>query len=444
MSETLAGVWVAGEVRRISRSRAGHLYFELVEKGDGDSIVGSMQAVLFRRDFQRVQRVLGRAGIEFQEGQTVRCFGGIDFYPAGGRLQFIARDADPLFSVGDLARRRQETIRQLAERGLTERNGSLTWPALPLRVALIASAGSAADRDFVSTLESSRFAFEVLTLDVAVQGSAAEAQVVRALERCAEPLAVRDFAVVVLIRGGGSKTDLAAFDSLAVAEAIAMCPLPVLTGLGHEIDESVADLVAHRALKTPTAVAEFLCREVGVQDQELGRLAHRLKETSWQLLNEAARSLSSVELQVHRAARRLERAQSKLERLAERLSLLSRSLTREGSRRVDRLSFRLDHVAGPNLDRARARTDDLGAQLLRSSLRALTIARERLIQQQRWIDQLSPERTLRRGFSITRNASGEVVRAASQVNPGEQLFTELGAGRVNSTVHTTDTPKGSG
>ncbi len=444
LSETLSGVWVAGEVRRPTTSRAGHLYFELVEKGRGDSVKGAMQAVLFRMDHQRVQRNLKRSGIELAEGQTIRCFGAVDFYPAGGRLQLIARDVDPLFSLGDLAQRRQETLRSLADKGLLDLNASLALPDLPLRIVLLTSAASAAAHDFLATIDASRYSFEVHAIDVTVQGPQAERDIVNGLEQAARLLATDQVdlasSLIVLIRGGGSKTDLAVFDSLAVAEAVAASPLPVLTGLGHEIDESLADLVAHQAFKTPTAVAEFLVQTVTEAERKLDSLTSGLLAASERTLNRAVRSFGSAELRLRSAGALLARQRAELEGLAERLRLLSRSMTRDGARGLRVLEQRLARSAAPSLARARVSTEAAGRSLLRRSRRVLKEAQHSLQEQQRLVDQLSLERTLKRGFSITRRQNGEVVRSSAEVGLGDMLETQLGTGTITSAVSPSDAP----
>ncbi|KAB2950622.1 MAG: exodeoxyribonuclease VII large subunit, partial [Thermoanaerobaculia bacterium] len=252
--EAFDSVWVAGEIARFRPSASGHQYFDLVEKGEGDRIVGTLQAVVWRGEWARLRPVLERAGERLADGLAVRCRVTLDFYPPGGRLQAQVREIDPTFTLGELERRRRETIAGLEASGLLAANRARALPELPLAIGLVSSQGSAAYHDFLATLAESGFGFRVLFVHAAVQGAEAEREVVSALEL----LGAAPVDAIALVRGGGSRTDLAAFDSRAVAEAVARSPKPVLTGLGHEIDVSVADLTAHRAFKTPTKVAEFL------------------------------------------------------------------------------------------------------------------------------------------------------------------------------------------
>ncbi|HEX5760933.1 MAG TPA: exodeoxyribonuclease VII large subunit, partial [Thermoanaerobaculia bacterium] len=265
-------VWVVGELQRVKASPRGHLYFELTEKGGSDEVVGKLEAVLWKTDHQRVARVLAASGQRLADGQEVRLRGNLDFFAAGGRLQLCVREVDPAFTLGQLERRRRETLAALAADGLLERNRALPLAELPLRVALVTSAGSAAYHDFLSGLAASGYGFQVVFVHASVQGREAEREVVSALAA----LARARVDCAVLVRGGGSRTDLAAFDSRAIAEAVARAPYPVLTGLGHEIDRAIADHVAHTALKTPTMAAEFLVERVARAEQRTAELRRRL------------------------------------------------------------------------------------------------------------------------------------------------------------------------
>ena len=287
-------MWVVGEIQRLRPSAAGHQYFDLVEKGEGgarDQVVGVISAVIWKGEFLRLRPVLERAGECLADGLRIRCRVSVDFYPPGGRLQVQIREIDPTFTLGDLALRRQETLQALAAAGLLERNRSLPLPALPLAIALVTSAGSAAYHDFLATLKESGYAFRVFAVHSAVQGAEAE----RSLPTALALAAATDCDCIVLIRGGGSKSDLAVFDSQAVAEAVARAAKPVWTGLGHEIDESVADLVAHQSFKTPTKVAEELVARIANSEIAVARLREQLTRQARLAIAEAGGRLARAE-----------------------------------------------------------------------------------------------------------------------------------------------------
>jgi exodeoxyribonuclease VII large subunit len=430
LGEAFPGVWVSGEVHRLRTSQNGHLFFELVEKGRGDQIVGKLEAVIWRTDLQRLRRELQSSGTALQEGMTVRCLAAVDFYPAGGRLQVTVRELDALFTLGLLARRRQETLAALAAAGLLEKNRALPLPALPLRVGLVTSHDSAAFHDFMTCLRESGYRFEVVLVHAAVQGPAAEREVASALSA----VAALGVDCVVLVRGGGAKSDLLAFDSRRIAEAIAALLVPVLTGLGHETDRSVADLVAHTALKTPTMVGEFLVRRVEEAERRLAETARRLTEGARALLEVEGEALAACRERLLAAAEAVATRRARLVEAARLLAALAgRGLSR-GQHRVSRAAGALA-TAAPRTVRRRDRDRvELAERLVRAARAELRRVEERCAGLARVAAQLAPERVLARGFSITRGASGALLRQPGQASAGERIVTRLTGGVLASRV----------
>lgn len=342
--------------------------------------------MVWKGEYLRLRAALDRAGAKLADGQKVRCRVSVDFYPPGGRLQVQVREIDPSFTLGELARRREETIRGLADAGLLERNKKLPFPEIPLAIGLVTSQGSAAYHDFLATLAESGYGFRVLFVHSAVQGAEAELAVPSALRLAA----AAGCEALVLIRGGGAKSDLAAFDSRAVAEAVATASLPVLTGLGHEIDESVADLAAFRSFKTPTKVAEFLVATLAAAEESAERLADRLAR-------EARRTVAEAAARVGRAERRAVAGRRRLERAGARLVTLSEALRRAADYRLKSATLKLDGWA-------------------------------------RLVAGLRPERVLSRGYSLTRDETGRAIRDAADVPRGSRITTELATGRLTSRV----------
>ncbi|MGH9379956.1 MAG: exodeoxyribonuclease VII large subunit, partial [Thermoanaerobaculia bacterium] len=323
VSQAWGSVWVAGEVQRPRPHRSGHLYLELVEKGDGAQPVASLGAVIWRSHLARIQQILRQAGVTLDEGVQIRCHGRLDFYPPHGKLQLVIDQIDPIFTEGQLERQRRETLEALVREELLERNKGLPLPVAPLAVGLVTSEGSAAYHDFLTSLAGSGYAFRVLFVHAAVQGKGAEREVAGALEL----LGRQALDCVALVRGGGSRSDLAAFDSRAVAEAVARCPLPVLTGLGHEIDFSVADRVAHAHEKTPTAVAEALVQRVAQAEASLLDLTTRVARRAERRMAVARQTVRVVE-------RDLRAVRGRLRHAGQRLATLAASLRRSGRARV--------------------------------------------------------------------------------------------------------------
>jgi len=429
LGEAFAAVWVAGEAQRVRASARGHLYFELVEKGERDEIVGKLEAVVWKTDYQRVRKALAATGQQLAEGMQVRCRGSLDFYAPGGRVQLCVREVDPVFTLGLLELRRRETLAALTAAGLLERNRSLPLSELPLRLALITSAGSAAYHDFLSCLRESGYGFQVLFVHAAVQGREAEREVVSALAA----LAGLGIDCAVLIRGGGSRTDLAAFDARAIAEAIARAPFPVLTGLGHEIDQSIADLVAHTAVKTPTKAAELLIDRVRQMDLALAEVRRALLREALEPLRRGREALGRAERGLDLARHRVAAAGSRLAELARAFGRLGRSALRQAARDEAEAGMRINEAARRGLERAGRERRTLGERVAAVARGRLRESAARLEGLARLCTELAPERTLARGFSITRGPAG-LLRDPAQATPGDRLVTRLAGGDLISRV----------
>lgn len=416
-------------------SQRGHLYFELVEKGARDEVVGKIDAVIWRTDHLRVARALRADGQRIEDGHEIRCRGQIDFYTAGGRLQLIVREVDPLFSLGLLARRRRQTLAALEAAGLIERNAALTLAPVPLRLALVTSAGSAAYHDFLAGLAAGPYGFAVDVIHSAVQGAAAERELVTALERAASHRgASRRIDAIVVVRGGGARTDLAVFDSRRLAEAIARCPVPVLAGLGHEIDRSIADVVAHRAFKTPTEVAHFLVDRVTAADAALIEIGLGLARATRDRLEVARRRLRTAGRRALGAQSRLARAGQRIEGHRMRLGQLAGRRLGVAEREVATVEERLLGAAPRALERRRPRPEQLVERIAERARGRIAALGATLEGHRRLLAELEPGRVLARGFSITRDADGGLLRDPDQVREGARIVTELANGRIDSRV----------
>lgn len=415
LTRTFPGeLWVRGEIRGLRRPNAsGHQYFDLVEPGasPGDRPAAVLSVALFRGARARVDATLASAGSDTQlaDGIEVRIRGKVDWWIPAGRLSLKMSAIDPTFTLGRLDEQRRQLLAALAAEGLLDRNAALAMPLLPLRVGLVTSAGSAAHADFIHELAHSGYAFDVVLADARVQGADSPRSIVAGLER----VFAAGVDVVALVRGGGAKTDLIAFDHGDVARAIATAPVPVLTGIGHEIDESVADTVAHLASKTPTAAAAAIVGVVAAAEDALIERGRRAASLALRRLESVDHRLLSTSQRVARGARvAAARADASLAVAAERVVRTSDRRLHGASARVDSLHARLGPAANRSLGRAAARLDDREARL-----RAL-----------------DPARSLARGWSFTRTADGRLLTDPSQLRPGDQLVTTLARGRVDSTV----------
>jgi exodeoxyribonuclease VII large subunit len=430
LQQAYTEVWVVGEVNRVREHRSGHFYFELIEKGVDDQVTAKLEAVSWRHDYRRIRQVLGDSDQKITEGQEIRCRGRLDFYPPFGRLQFVVREVDPVFTLGLMARRRQETLAALSKAGLLDRNRGLPLTQLPLRVGLVTSHESAAYHDFLSSLRESGYGFEVLFVHAAVQGRDAEKEIVSALSW----LGRERIDCLALIRGGGSRADLAVFDSRRVAAAIAEFPAPVLTGLGHEIDQAIADLTAHSAFKTPTKVAEYLVARVGDAARSVGELGRSLSQISMATLRRGREMLGRSERGLLMARHRVATSRSDLAHLAQRFPRAAHFYLASHRRRVRSMSQRMAAAAPLPIERRRQQPVRVVERIASKSHLRLRELAVKLTGWERLCVQLAPERTLERGFSITRNSQGRALAAPEQVAPGERIISQLAGGRLASRV----------
>ncbi len=315
-------VWVRGVLSGVKRSANGHVYFDLIDPADlGRSPEAVLPVALFAASRHRVNAILRKTNAaRMEDGTEVRIRGEVAYYPKQGRVQLIMSLIDPAYTLGQLEEAKARLLAELKAEGLLDANKQLGFPLLPLRVGLVTSGGSAAEADFLDELRQVDYPFEITLFDTRVQGAEAAAEVAAAIESAGSET---DLDVVALVRGGGARTDLATFDHEDVARAIARCPHPVIVGVGHEIDTSVADQVACRSAKTPTAVAVALVEAVTGFERRVDLAATRLGRLSAEAL---ARQTGRLDLAINRlgnAGRRAtEQAGHKLDNLTVRIDAL--------------------------------------------------------------------------------------------------------------------------
>jgi exodeoxyribonuclease VII large subunit len=428
-----AEVWVRGEVQGLRRSPNGHTYFSLVEKtGRGDTVQASVDVMLWRDDRGPVDKAIRSVpGAELGDDVEVRLRGRLDVYVPQGRVRLRMTAIDPEFTVGNIAVARARTLASLRRDGLVDRNARQVLAPVPLRVGLVTSRGSAAFHDFVEELAASGLAFRVAVVDVRVQGANASRRIVYGLRQ----LAMRDLDVVVLARGGGSRTDLAPFDSEVVARAIAAMPVPVVCGVGHEIDRSVADEVAHTSCKTPTACAQLLVGEVQAfvarvdvaTSQLIVRSRAQTATASRDVELAAERVVTRSRARTATAARAIEGAARQLRRSVPTALARERAQTARHQRRAEELARLRVREASRRLEDCSRRVGELGRARLREA--GLVLDRSAGI-----VRALDPVRVLERGYSITRDDTGTIVRRIDDVVVGARVQVQVADGGFRARV----------
>lgn len=427
--------WIRGEIQGLARTRARkHWYFELVEKDpDGDAPLAKVSIALLSWKRAGVEREMRAApGFELDDDVEVRIRCQIGFYPPWGKFQLAMVGVDPTFTLGQMAANRERILRQLAKEGLLERNAALELPLVPQRVGLVTSIGSAAYNDFVDEIDGSDCAFHILACDARVQGAETESTVVAAIRT----LERRGVDVIVVARGGGSRSDLAGFDAESIARAIATCRVPVLTGIGHEIDTSLADVVAHRDFKTPTACADFLVDRV---HEAMGRY-----EGLWEGIAEGALERTASEhAELAGAARAVATASRHALQLRGRdLTEIRMALAREtkgsftrAKERVRRAGHRVRERVGLRLARETARVDFARGRLRPERLRAPFERRaKQLDATAATVRAFDPQRVLERGYALAVDADGEAIKSVARIAPGDAIELRVSDGRLAATV----------
>jgi exodeoxyribonuclease VII large subunit len=430
-------VWVRGEIHDLARPASGHVYLTLVEER-ADGARACLPVMLSARAKGQVNRTLTEAGgaVRITDGTEVRIRGRLDWYAPRGQLQLRMTAIDPAHTLGQLEVARAELLARLGREGLLDANGDRPLPAVPLVVGLVTSAGSAAEADFLDELARSGLAFRVRHADVRVQGVGAPLAIAAGIRAAA--LGVN---VVAVVRGGGARTDLAAFDDERVARAIAACGVPVLTGIGHEVDRSVADEVAHTAAKTPTACAALLVDRVG---EHLTRV-----EAAWASCAAASRrALAAHErrLALH-GARAARSSQHALAASGDRLDAQGRRARRAVAVALGRAEAHLERDAGRITGAGRSHLHTAEVTVRAAERRLATRAPRAVAEAERSLEAVSarvraldPARVLARGWSITRSADGRVLRSPDDVGAGDPLVTLLAGGEIRSTVDNPEEP----
>ncbi len=428
-------LWVIAEVNRVSfDSRRGHVYMELVEKDkETDHVIAQMRATVWSSNRSAViQKFELFTGQEFRAGIKILVRGYVNYHNVYG-LSFNIIDIDPEYTLGDIHRRKMEVIRQLKEEGIFEMNKELDLPLVIQRIAVISSAQAAGYEDFVNHLENNSygFAFYHELFTVYVQGENAEASIIAALDRIYSRIELFD--VVVIIRGGGSRTDLSAFDSYDLAANVAQFPIPVITGIGHTRDESVVDMVAHMSLKTPTAVADFIVSRAADFAAEVFDMRNRIIRASQMFMANKKLELTNLNNSFREGVRNFlwqhrYSLQSVYSRIRSAPSIPA-AHRRNLLQKWDRLVVSVQNAFSARyqqLEEAKAKLNDgLSAifEKQRNSLEKLAII----------IRQNDPKNVLKKGYSITLH-NGKALTSASEVKSGDVIETQLFDGKILSEV----------
>ena len=477
--------WVVAELSQVNVDRRkGHCYLTLVDKGDdARQLLAQAKGTIWGARYQMLSRYFEeKTGQPLRAGLKVLMLASVRFHELYG-LSLDITNIDPNYTIGDLARQRQETLKRLATEGLLEANRELELPLVPQRLAIISSATAAGYQDFIHQLHSNSYGytFETTLFPAVVQGNESSASVAAAFALVAKYK--ERFDAIVLIRGGGSQTDLSCFDDYKIAAAIGHSPLPVLTGIGHERDESIADLVAHTRLKTPTAVAGFLidrfreaeemaedlfdrirmfsAQQVKVKEDKLERLNLRFNNTTKQLLQgnkdrleqlsrglllkpksylEQQRHLvSDLEKDISSQTKDLLHAREKyLQELSVCVEGKSQRYLHLKEHELNHLVHCLETEAKDTLQKSQIAYTKYSDKLEYGARNKMQQEIHRLKLLEMSIEANNPERLLLRGYTLTL-LNGRIIKSIKEAKSGDVVETRMQDGTLHSMIVNIDT-----
>lgn len=460
IKDTLEGafksaVWVVAEISELKENRNGHCYLELIEK-QGAEIVARSRATVWSYTYRMLKPYFETTtGQYFAQGIKILVQVSVEFHPAFG-LSLNIKDIDPVYTVGDLAMQRKEIINRLHAEGVLEMNKELELPLVPQKIAVISSATAAGYQDFMNQLENNSFGFRFYTklFQALMQGAETVPSVINALERIYQ---YEDFFdAVVIIRGGGATADLSSFDNYDLAYNVTQFPLPVITGIGHEKDDTIVDMVAHTRLKTPTAVAEFFINGMEVfydrmmeMENEIVRLTRETLELQQNKLEKVAgllnRSVSDFindkQVRLTKTGNTLRRninlfsyqkshTLNSLRHNLESLVWMQLAVTKT---RLKQKQVTLKHVVNESFLKKKAELNHFKDLVVSQSGKMIFREQERIHFNENTARLINPENILKRGYSITMK-DGKAVKSVNQLNISEEIETLLADGNVKSKI----------
>ncbi len=407
-------VWLCGEIQGFNRNRSkNHIFFELVEKDpNSKTIIAKIGLVLFAGRKTHINDILKRSENTFalKDDIEVKLACSIDFYPPHGSVRLIVESVDPTYTLGRFAQEKQKLIALLKKNGTLEKNKTLPLPLVPLNIGLITSDDSAAHNDFYSELQKSGFGFKLYLRNATMQGVNTEGDICRAIDQLSQNTQLN---LIVITRGGGSIADLSCFDSKQIAEKIAACRLPVLAGIGHEINISITDMAAHTYAKTPTAIAQFLVHRVQYFLDDIHEKLKRVMDQARENIEDEKGRLKNCALGLQENTREyLKGHTEQIIRLREVIKSRPVVLLRDAQRSVSEQENSLkEGIQKYFMNHCR-----------------------KLNNHEKIIDIVHPVNTMKRGFSITRMKDGGVLKSIASLDDCEELTTEIVDGIIVSKV----------
>jgi exodeoxyribonuclease VII large subunit len=427
--------WVIAEISDIKENYAGHCYLELVEKqADEKSIRSRVKAVIWSSRYQFLKSFFeNTTGESLKEGLKILIKVKIDYHEIYG-LSLVISDIDPSFTLGEMALRRQQILKKLEDEGVLSMNKELEFPVVPQRVAIVSSKNAAGYTDFMKHLTENIFGYTFYTalIESPMQGSDTENGIINALNRIAARIDLFD--VVVIIRGGGSQTDLSWFDNYNIAYLVTQFPIPVITGIGHEKDLSVTDIVAHKSLKTPTAVADFLIECMNSAENHLADMSSDITRNSQLILEIGKQRIESLRVKLIPVARIM------ISEINDRLSGTIIEMINIGKDFIIRAGFppsnqksRLVMAVKSFISHTRSTLNQEGQKLVSSATTLMSMSRTRINSLSGSLKILDPDNVMKRGYTIT-TLNDRIIKSSTELSKNDNISTRFSDGSVGSIV----------
>lgn len=427
--------WVIAEISEIKENYAGHCYLELTEKHpDEKNVRARVKAVIWSKRYNFLKSFFENiTGESLKEGMKILVRAKVEYHELYG-LSLIISDIDPSFTIGEMAMKKKDIIRRLEEEGVFQMNKEISFPVVPQRVAIVSSSTAAGYSDFIRQLNDNSYgyAFYTALFETVMQGTETEQSVINALDRIAD--CEEMFDIVAILRGGGSQSDLSWFDSYNIAFHVTQFPIPVITGIGHEKDLSVTDMVASRSLKTPTAVADYIVSCVAEFEMFLNQLSNEISDITSTIIEEQKSRIESFRMNLIPVAKLLISGQK--ERVSGNIiglinygkKLISDANTIPADQR-SRLVSLSNSFAVSRL----SSVERLKAGLKSSTVTLIDKNKTKITGQLTSLNMLDPRNVLKRGFSVT-TINNTVLRSISQLKGEEYIETMVYDGKFRSKV----------
>lgn len=428
-------VWVIAEISELNINRNGHCYLELIEKDIiTDNIISKSRATIWAFTYRMLNPYFENAtGHKLSPGIKILVQANVEFHELYG-LSLNITDIDPNYTLGDLAQKKAEILKKLEEEGVLQMNKEITFPSVPQKIAIISSDSAAGYQDFINQLINNSFEYKFYTklFPAVMQGVQAEDSIINSLEKIYEHEDFFD--LVVIIRGGGSQSDLSCFNNYLLSANIAQFPLPVITGIGHDKDESIVDLVAHKKLKTPTAAAEFLIEKVSEFENNLIFFKESILDiVASNIQYQKTKLAQLLAVIVPTIKNNIEKSNYQLDFLIEKLKNGIYQLKKQESMFLVNLSNSVENKSTKTIYSNSQKIQHFSNKIKSSSLLNIQMQNLFIKNTENKLTLLDPKNIFKRGYSVTYH-NGKVVKNIEDINENDELITKLLSGSVRSKV----------